>query len=82
MTASRKIELSEQSWGLLLRESERRGIEPDAVADELVQHELGAPEEDFERALSELAALRERLPKIDGLALARSARDELERRVA
>jgi hypothetical protein len=73
---------SEQSWGLPVRESERRGMAPEALADELVRHELGAPEEDFDRALSELAALRERLPKIDGLALARAARDELERRVA
>jgi len=55
---------------------------PDALANELLQHELVAPEGDLDRALDELGELRERLPKIDGLALARAARDALERRAA
>jgi len=82
VAANRTVELSEESYDLLVRESERRGMAPDALADELVQHELAPAVKDLAEALSALAQLRERLPKIDGLALARTARDELERRVA
>jgi hypothetical protein len=76
------VELSEESYHLLVRESERRGMAPDALANELVQHELATPVKGVDEALSALAKFRESLPRIDGLALARAARDEFERRVA
>jgi hypothetical protein len=65
---------------LLLQEASRRGVEPDALADELVRADLGASTSDLESALAGLAELRMRLPDIDGLVLAREARTELERR--
>lgn len=82
MGANHTVELSEKSYGLLVRESKRRGMAPDALVDELLERELAPPVEDLDDALSAIAQLRERLPRIDGVALARAARDELERRVA
>jgi hypothetical protein len=82
VAADRSIELSQQSYDLLVRESERRGIAPEALADELVQHELAVSNGDLDRALTALAQLRQRLPEIDALALTRAARDELDQRSA
>lgn len=84
MTASvaHTIQLLEDSYELLVREARRRGVEPDALANELLRADLAAGESDLESALAALAQLRERLPEIDGLALARAARVELERRAA
>lgn len=71
------IQLLEDSYELLVREARRRGVEPDALANELLRADLAAGEGDLESALAALAQLRERLPEIDGLALARAARVEL-----
>jgi len=76
------IQLPEDSYELLVREARRRGVEPDALANELLRADLAAAESDLESALAAIAELRERLPAIDGLAVARAARVELERRVA
>jgi hypothetical protein len=76
------IHLTEDSYDLLLREARRRGVEPDTLADELLRSDLATPGGDLEYALAGLAELRERLPDIDGVALAREARADLERRSA
>lgn len=82
MAANRTIELAEEPFELLVRESERRGVAPGALASQLLQANLAGATEDLDRALGGLAALREHLPSIDGLALARAARSELDQRAA
>jgi hypothetical protein len=80
-TRQRTITLPESSYELLATEAQRRGVEPDALADELVRADLGARgADDLESALGGLAQLRERMPEIDGVLLARNARAALERR--
>ena len=78
----RKIRLPEASYELLVREAERRGVEPDVLADELLRADLGAESGDLEGSLLALSEMRETLPEIDGVALAREARADLERRSA
>lgn len=82
IVATRAIHLPQASYELLRREASRRGVQPDALADELVRADLGQRHGDLESALAGLAELRERLPPIDGVALAHHARAELERRGA
>jgi hypothetical protein len=80
-TSDRTIKLPEDSYALLAAEAQRRGIEPDAVVDELVRADLGASRtERLDAALEGLAELREKLPEIDAVVLAGDARAELERR--
>ena len=80
-TSDRTIKLPEDSYALLAAEAQRRGIEPDAVADELVRADLGTSGAGgLDAALEGLEQFRERLPEIDGVVLARDARTELERR--
>jgi hypothetical protein len=79
-TRERTVRLPQASYDLLLQEASRRGVEPDALADELVRTDLGAITGDLEGALAGLAELRTRLPDIDGVTLAREARAELEQR--
>jgi hypothetical protein len=45
----------------LEREAGRRGVEPDALAAELLAAEPGAVEFDWDKALSELAEIRGRV---------------------
>jgi hypothetical protein len=79
--ATRTIHLPESSYALLSAEAQRRGLNPDALADELVRSDLAARgEQDLEATLKSLAELRAKLPKIDGIVLARDARTQLERR--
>jgi hypothetical protein len=79
--ATRTIHLPESSYALLSAEAQRRGLDPDALADELVRAEHAAhAERDLEATLRSLAELRATLPEIDGIVLARDARTQLERR--
>ncbi len=79
--ATRTIHLPESSYALLTAEAQRRGLNPDALADELVRADLAArSEQDLEVTLESLAELRAKLPEIDGIVLARDARAQLERR--
>jgi hypothetical protein len=78
---TRTIHLPESSYALLTAEAQRRGLDPDALADELVRADLAAHgEQDFEATLKSLAEFRGRLPGIDGIVLARDARAQLEQR--
>jgi hypothetical protein len=79
--ATRTIHLPESAYALLSAEARRRGLDPDALADELVRSDLAAHgERDLEATLKSLAELRAKLPEIDGSVLARDARTQLERR--
>jgi DNA-binding response OmpR family regulator len=79
--ATRAINLPESSYALLTAEAQRRGLNPDALADELVRADLAARgEQDLEATFKNLAELRAKLPEIDGIVLARDARAQLERR--
>jgi hypothetical protein len=79
--ATRTIHLPESSYALLSAEARRRGLDPDALADELVRADLAVcGEQDLEATLKSLAELRANLPEIDGIVLARDARTQLERR--
>ena len=79
-TRERTVRLPQASYDLLLQEANRRGVEPDALADELVRADLRASAGDLKSALAGLAELRTRLPDINGVMLAREARTELEHR--
>jgi hypothetical protein len=79
--ATRTIHLPESSYALLSAEAQRRGLDPDELADELVRVDLSAyGEQDLEATLKSLAEFRAKLPEIDGIVLARNARVQLERR--
>jgi len=76
----RTIRLPQTSYDLLQQEASRRGVEPDALADEILRPDLGVSISDLQGALAGLAELRTRLPNIDGVTLTREARTELEHR--
>jgi hypothetical protein len=78
---TRTIHLPESSYALLSTEAQRRGLDPDALADELLRTDLGTGDgQDLDATLQSLAELRARLPEIDGVVLARDARAQLEQR--
>lgn len=80
-TRARTVRLTPDSYELLEQEARRRGTDPDALADELLRSDLAAAAPgDLEAALAGLAEFRAGLPEIDGVALAREARRELEER--
>lgn len=80
-TRDRVIKLPDDAYELLRLEATRRGVEPDALAESLLREDLMQARWDgFDDALVGLAALRARLPEIDGVALVRAARDELDAR--
>ena len=82
-TSPRTIELKPDSYELVVREAERRGVEPDALVDELVRTDLGRHGNgDLDAALDALAEFRADLPPIDAVALVREGRDALEARSA
>jgi len=83
-SGARTSRLTRTSYDLLEQEARRRGTDPDALADELLRSDLAASAapRDLEAALAGLAELRAGLPEIDGVALAREARRELEERDA
>lgn len=80
----RVIRLADDAYELLRREAERRGVDPDALAERLLRADLAATRgwDDLDQTLAVLADLRGRLPEIDGLELARQARADLEARSA
>ena len=82
-TRARTVRLTPTSYDLLEQEARRRGTEPDTLADELLRGDLGAGAgEDLDAVLARSDELRARLPEIDGVALAREARRELDDRDA
>lgn len=82
-TSAHTVRLQPDAYELVVREAERRGVEPDDLVDEIVRADLGRLNEgDLEETLRRATALRSTLPPIDGVALAREARAELEQRGA
>ena len=80
-TRPRHVRLPAESYELLAQEAKRRGMEPDALADELLRADLAQRANgELDTALARLAELRSQLPDIDGAALAREERRELEER--
>jgi hypothetical protein len=81
LMATRTIQLPESSYALLSAEAQRRGLDPDVLADELLRTDLAMGNgQDLDATLRSLAELRETLPEIDGIVLARDARAQLEQR--
>ena len=82
-TRSHTVELQPDSYALVEREAERRGVRPDALVDDLVRNDLSPPpSSDLDDLLRRAAEFRAMLPPIDAVALARESRDELEARSA
>lgn len=82
-TSEHIVRLQSDAYELVVREAARRGVEPDELVDEIVRTDLSQLDDtDLETTLSRAAELRSTLPPIDGLALAREARNELEQRGA
>ena len=81
--ADRSVHLQSDSYDPLVKEAARRGVGPEALADELLRADLSAAgREDQEAALNALADLRAGLPPADAVALVRESRAELEARSA
>jgi hypothetical protein len=77
------IELQPDAFDLVTREAARRGVSPDQVVEEIIRTDLAMTRRgDLDAALRRAADLRLTLPRLDGVALAREARDELEARSA
>ena len=82
-TEPRAIELQPDAYALVQREAERRGVAPEQVVDEMVRADLARPAKiDLDLVLRRAAALRAKLPPMDGVALARASRADLEARGA
>jgi hypothetical protein len=82
-TECRAIELRPDAYALVKREAERRGVAPEQVVDEMVRTDLGKPDVvDLDVVLRRAAALRAKLPPMDGVVLARESRADLEVRGA
>lgn len=80
-TRDRIIHLPADFYERLEREAARRGVEPDALAAELLAAELAPAGFDWDKALSELAEIRGRVRgDVDAVALVREGREELEHR--
>jgi hypothetical protein len=63
-TRLRAIELQPDAYDLVVREADRRGVEPDALVDELVRTDLGRQANgDVDAALDALAEFRAGLPR-------------------
>jgi hypothetical protein len=80
-TRDRVIHLTPDSYARLEREAGLRGVQPDALADELLAAELAPAEFDWDDALSDLAKIRSRVRgDVDAVAVVREGREDLERR--
>jgi hypothetical protein len=77
------IELAADVFDLVCGEAQRRGVSPDQVVTDIVRSDLAAiGGGDLEAALRRAADVRSTLPRLDGVALAREARADLEARGA
>lgn len=85
-TRDRIIHVTPDAYDRLEREAGRRGVLPDALADELLAAELLAAEltpvqADLDGILADLAKIRGRIRgPVDAVAVVREGREELERR--
>lgn len=80
-TRDRVIHVTPDAYDRLAREAGRRGVPPDALADELLAAELAPAQSDMEGILADLAQIRSRVRGgTDAVTLVREGREELERR--
>jgi hypothetical protein len=81
-TRDRVVHLTPDAYERLEREAGRRGVPPDALADELLAAELAPARSDLKSILAELAEIRGRMRGAGDYAVAivREGREELERR--
>jgi hypothetical protein len=80
-TRDRVIHVTPDAYDRLAREASRRGVPPDALADELLAAELAPAQSDMEGILADLAQIRSRVRGgTDAVTLVREGREELERR--
>ena len=69
------MRLQRDAYDLLVQEAARRGVEPDALADELVRADLGpGARGDLDAALDALGEFRAGLPPTDAVSLVRAGR--------
>jgi len=77
----RVIHVTPDAYDRLEREAGRRGVPPDALADELLAAELAPVHSDLNGILADLAKIRSRVRgPVDAVAVVREGREELERR--
>jgi hypothetical protein len=79
---SHTIELAPDAFDLVSREARRRGVSPDQVVEEIIRTDLATTDGNLVAALRRAADFRSTLPRLDGVALAREARADLEVRGA
>ena len=81
-TRDRVIHLTPDAYDRLEREAGHRGVQPDALADELLAAELAPVNSDLDGILADLAKIRGRMRggPDDAVAIVREGREELERR--
>jgi hypothetical protein len=80
-TRDRVIHVTPDAYDRLEREAGRRGVQPDALADELLAAELAPAHSDLDSILTDLAEIRGRVRgPVDAVATVREGREELEQR--
>ena len=80
-TRDRVIHVTPDAYDRLEREAGRRGVQPDALADELLAAELAPAHSDLDSILADLAEIRGRVRgPVDAVAVVREGREELEHR--
>ena len=81
-TRDRVIHVIPDAYDRLEREAGLRGVQPDALADELLAAELAPVNSDLDGILADLAKIRGRMRggPDDAVAIVREGREELERR--
>jgi len=81
-TRDRIVHITPDAYDRLEQEADRRGVQPDELADELLAADLAPVDFDWDAALAELADIRGRIrgAPVDAVALVREGREELEQR--
>lgn len=80
-TRDRVIHVPADAYDRLEREAGRRGVQPDALATELLVAELAPASSDLDSILADLAEIRGRVRgPVDAVAVVREGREELEQR--
>jgi len=80
-TRDRVIHVTPDAYDRLEREAGRRGVPPDALAEELLAAELAPVKSDLESVLAGLAEIRSRVRgPVDAVAVVAEGREELKHR--
>jgi hypothetical protein len=78
-TRDRVIHVTPDAYDRLAREAGRRGVPPDALADQLLAAELAPVKHDLTVILGDLAEIRGRVRgSVDAVAVVREGREELD----